>query len=115
MNITRGVAAGKSGRVVKSFLTGNDIISFSGHKYKLSDPTVRVRCINKEEKKSAVVMIVVAILALTLIGLILAIPLFILAGKRQIVTVQIDTPEEKGIIAVVDKDEWKILSKYVLL
>lgn len=114
MQITRGKAAGKRGRIVKSF-TGKDLISFGGQKYKLSDTDVSIRCINKEEKKSAAVMFFVALLAITVIGLLLAIPLFIVAGKRQMVTIQIDTPKEKGVIAVVEKEEWKILSKYVLL
>lgn len=114
MKITRSKSGEGAGRIVRSFL-GGDIISFGGKKYKLASTDVNVHCINKEEYKSTAVMFFVTILAITVIGLILAIPLYIVAGKRQRVTVNIDTPDESGVIAVVDETEWKILSKYVML
>lgn len=58
-------------------------------------------------------MILIVILAFTIIGLLLAIPLLIICGKRTTATIQVEMTGSPGLTLFVTNDEWKVMRKYL--
>ena len=112
MKITRGNAHYAS---VKRSLFGKDFLVLDGTRFDLRDPSISVRCLNKQEYRSLFIMLTVSLLALTIIGIIIAVPLWISLGRRTTATVLIETVKTGEIVAVVNSREWQAVSRYLVM
>jgi hypothetical protein len=112
MKITRGPV--RRCRLTRTF-SGKPLLLLDGARFELSDINLRLSCLNKETRKSLPLMFLMFLLAMTIVGLIVAIPLWIASGcgTRVSATIQIDTPEVRGLIATVNNKEWNVISKYL--
>jgi hypothetical protein len=88
-----------------------DAIKADGEVYKLSDNIKELRLIEKQEEKSLITLFLIILLALTIIGLIFAIPL-LMTHKKIKAIVAIKMKSGLAFVAQADAREWSILSKY---
>ena len=114
MKIIEGDFAGSKGRVINDVFRGAMIEIRTGiagtTKYKIPKDVETVKLLNKDEKYTAGQLIILIILAITIIGPILA--LFVIS-KRIDFTVGIKGKDGKKFVAQGDPSDWKILKKYV--
>ena len=98
MNIIEGDYSGSKGRVINAAFQGPMLEIRSGmvgtKKYKLPKDVETVKLLSKDEKRTVGQLLILILLAVTLIGLILAIPLFII-WKRIDFTVGIKCKDGK--------------------
>ncbi len=116
MKILEGDFAGSKGRVINAAFQGPLLEIHTGMlgtiKYKIPKDVETIKLLNKDEKRTVGQLLILIILALTLIGLILAIPLFVI-WKRIDFTVGVKTKDGKKFTAQGNASDWKILKKYV--
>lgn len=116
MKIIEGDYAGKKGRVIKAAFGGHIIEVRSGvigtTKYKLLKDVETIKLLNKDESRTVGQYILILLLAFTLIGLILAIPLFFI-WKKVDFTVGIKAKDGKKFVAQGNSKDWIVLKKYV--
>ncbi len=116
MKIIEGDFAGNNGRVINAAFQGPMLEIRTGmvgtKKYKIPKDVETIKLLNKDEKRTVGQLLVIIILAVTLIGLILAIPLFII-WKRIDFTVGIKGKDGKKFVAQGDASDWKVLKKFV--
>lgn len=117
MKILRGEYNGKvytTGRVLSGF-TGGVIIRLRGRwcrsKLRVPGDLTGLAVINREERWSIGVLFLVVLLAITVIGLVLALPLLFVA-KHQETLFRITTPSGT-FDALADRAEWRKLSRYI--
>jgi len=109
MKITIGPV--RRAKVYTNFL-GRDYLAVEGHKFALRDGEVAVRCVSKSTRKSLVDMLIIGVLALTVVGLLIAIPMWIALGNRTDATVSFSI-DDFQFTARVDDREFRILEKYL--
>tara|TARA_Y100001933_G_C18663753_1_gene423915 strand:- start:32 stop:406 length:375 start_codon:yes stop_codon:yes gene_type:complete len=116
MNIIEGDYSGSKGRVINAAFQGPMLEIRSGmvgtKKYKLPKDVETVKLLSKDEKRTVGQLLILILLAVTLIGLILAIPLFII-WKRIDFTVGIKCKDGKKFVAQGDAADWKVIKKFV--
>jgi hypothetical protein len=110
MRVTKGSLAGQQGRVVRDIIKG-PVIQVSGRTYVLASGIAEVHLLSKEESRSVFRMILILLLGVTFIGLIIAIPMLI-GSKTVDAQVAIKTNDGTAFVASVDRDEWKLLSRF---
>ncbi len=117
MKIIRGEYNGKeytTGRVLSGF-TGGVVIRLRGRwcrsKLKVPGDLTGLVLVNQEERWSIAVLFLVVLLAISVVGVLLAVPLLFVA-KRQETLFRIATP--RGTFdALADRAEWRKLSRYI--
>ncbi len=109
MKVTQGDFQGKRGRVYRSIL-GKPTVKIAGESLVLGRDFKTVKLLTKEERRGFLTMVFILVLGVTLIGLIIAIPWFVVSKKVQ-ATVGFETNDGKRFVAVTDKAEWAILSE----
>lgn len=116
MKVIEGDFAGSQGRIVNAAFQGSVIEIRTGmvstEKFKLPQDVDVFKLINKDEQRTVFQLLIILILAVTLIGLILAIPLFVI-WKRITFTVGVRTKNGKKFVIQGDANDWKIAKKYV--
>lgn len=116
MKIIEGDYSGKKARVINAAFQGPVFQIWTGmietKKYRIPQDIETVKLLNKDEKRTVVQLVILIILAVTIIGLVLAIPLFVI-WKRIDFTFGVKTKDGKKFIAQGDASEWRILKKYV--
>ena len=112
MKVVKGDFKGKRARVVKGFVGGHVISLGLRAKYHLGKDIHAVYRTADNKELGAGRVLLIILLGATIIGLIIAIPMLLLARKRQ-VTYQITTNDGKEFLAVADRAEGKILDQYV--
>lgn len=110
MKVTQGSLKGKKAYVIRDVFKG-DVLQVAGKTYTLSKDVEEMHVLQKEESKSAVSMILILLLGVTIIGLIIAIPMLI-AHKKVLAVVGIKFKDGVAFVGTADKGEWQTLSKY---
>jgi hypothetical protein len=111
MRVIDGDYKGKTGRIVSAVFKG-PVIQVAGETYSLNKDIRRCKELNKSENRTFMQLIVVVLLAITLIGLPIAILLFILWKKIQF-TVGVQTTDgKKFVFESSDRSEYKLISKF---
>lgn len=111
VKVTQGDFQGKRGRVFRS-MVGKPTVKVAGHALVLGRDFKTVKLLTKEERRGFLTMVIILALGVTLIGLIIAIPWFIVSKKVQ-ATVGFETNDGKRFVAVTDKAEWAIVSEHL--
>jgi len=116
MKIIEGDFVGNKGRIINYAFQGAifEIQSgvISATKYKIPKDIETIKLINKDEKRTVWQLIVLIILGITIIGLLLAIPLFVI-WKRIDFTIGVKTKDGKKFIAQGDASDWNVVKKFV--
>jgi hypothetical protein len=116
MQIIEGDFSGSKGRVINDVFQGPIFEIRSGiigtQKYKIPKDIETIKLLNKDEKRTAGQLIILIILAITIVGLLLAIPLFVI-WKRIDFTIGVKTKDGKKFVAQGDAADWKIIKKFV--
>lgn len=111
MKVIDGDYKGKTGRIVSAVFKG-PVIQVAGQTYSLSKEMKRCKELSKSESRTFTQLIIVVLLAITLIGLPIALLLFIMWKKIQF-TVGVETTDgKKFIFESSDRNEYKLVSKY---
>lgn len=111
MKVIDGDFKGKTGRIVSAVFKGS-VIQVSGQTYSLSKDLKRCKELSKSENRTFMQLIIVVLLAVTIIGLPIAILLFILWKNIQF-TVGVETSDgKKFVFESSDRSEFKLISKY---
>ncbi len=116
MKIIEGDFVGNKGRIINAAFQGaifeiqSGVISTT--KYKIPKDIETIKLLNKDEKRTAGQLIVLIILGITIIGLLLAIPLFVI-WKRIDFTIGVKTKDGKKFVAQGDASDWSIVKKFV--
>ena len=101
------------GSVSQSFLGGKTVIKAGGRKITFPDDVEKTKATMVQNEMTGVRMLLIVLLAITLIGLILAIPLYF-AGKKKRISLAIKTKDGQTItVAASNNYETKLLQKYV--
>ena len=85
---------------------------FRSKKFKVPQDFKTLKLLNKDEKRTVMQLLVLLILAITIIGLLLAIPLFVI-WRDVSFTIGIETNDGTKFVAQGDSAEWKILQKFI--
>ena len=101
----------KRASLTKTF-RGKDILKIGKDKFELPNDILKVKVTTENNEITAFRMLLIIILAFTIIGLILAIPLYLAAKKKRIVIALKVITGETFSIATSNNYETKILSKY---
>lgn len=116
MKIIEGDFAGRSGRIVKSALSGPIIQVSTGLassvSFKIPSDVLVIKLLSKEEGRTLGQMVVILLVAATLYLIPVAIALFVL-WKRVTFTVGIRTKDGKRFIAQGDATDWKTVQGFV--
>jgi len=116
VKIIEGDFSGSKGRVINAAFQGPVFEIRSGmlatQKYKIPKDIETLKLLNKDEKRTIGQLIILIILGITIIGLLLAIPLFVI-WKRIDFTIGVKTKDGKKFVAQGDAADWKIVKKYV--
>jgi hypothetical protein len=98
--------------VTTSFLGGKTVIKAGKRKVTLPDDAAKTQVTQEENEMTAGRVLLIILLAVTVIGLVLAIPLYF-AGKRKRVTMVIRTNDGETLhVAATNNREWKLLRGY---
>jgi len=98
--------------LTKSFVGGKDIIKVGPKKFTLPDDIEKTKVTSEQNEMTGGRMLLIVLLAITLIGLILAIPLYF-AGKKKRTTMAFKAKSgDTFTVAASSNSEWKILQKY---
>lgn len=102
----------KRGSISQSFLGGKTVIKAGGKKITLPDDAVKTKITLAQDEMTAGRMLVIVLLAITVIGLILAIPLYF-AGKKKRVNLAIKTRAGDTImVAASNNNEAKLVQRF---
>ena len=116
MLILEGDFQGKTGRVVNAAFKGPIIeIStglLSSTSFKLPDDIATLKLLNKDERRTFGQLLITLLLAVTLIGVPIAIFVFLI-WKRIVFTVGVKTRSGTKFILQGDASDWKILKRFV--
>lgn len=116
MKIIEGDFAGRSGRIVKSALSGAIIQVSTGLassvSFKIPGDVVVIKLLSKEEGRTLGQIVVILLVAATLYLIPVAIALFVL-WKRVTFTVGVRTRDGKRFIAQGDATDWKTVQGFV--
>lgn len=116
MKIIEGDFAGRSGRIVKSALSGPIIQVSTGLassvSFKIPGDVVVIKLLSKEEGRTLGQIVVILLVAATLYLIPVAIALFVL-WKRVSFTVGVRTRDGKRFIAQGDATDWKTVQGFV--
>lgn len=116
MKIIEGDFAGRSGRIVKSALSGPIIQVSTGLassvSFKIPGDVVVIKLLSKEEGRTLGQIVVILLVAATLYLIPVAIALFVL-WKRVTFTVGVRTRDGKRFIAQGDATDWKTVQGFV--
>lgn len=116
MKIIEGDFAGGTGRIINAIFKGPVFEIKTGimqsTTYSIPQDIETLKLLNKDEQRTIGQLLIIVILAVTVIGLLLAIPLFIL-WKRVTFTIGVKTRDGKKFVAQGDGDDWKIAKKFI--
>jgi hypothetical protein len=116
MKIIEGDFSGSTGRIIDAVFEGPRLEiktgMFESKKYKLPNDIETIKLLNKDEQRTIGQLIILIILAVTIIGLILAIPLFVI-WKRIDFTIGVKTKDGKKFVAQGDANDWKVAKKFI--
>jgi hypothetical protein len=116
MKIIEGDFAGSSGRIINAAFQGSIFEIKTGMigttKFKIPKDIETIKLLNKDEQRTIGQLIVLILLALTIFGLIIAIPLFVI-WKRIDFTIGVKTKDGRKFVAQGDASDWKIVKKYI--
>ncbi|WP_347278585.1 hypothetical protein [Plasticicumulans sp.] len=113
MQIGTGFYAGKKARVARA-LFGSDTIKVAGDTIKLPEDIAQLVVTSRAEYRSFWTMAFIILISLTIVGLVIGIPWFILAKKTQVgVAIRLNNGRQFG--GLCDKQEWDVLAKYATL
>ena len=85
MLLTSSSFKARRASIAKSFLGGKRVIKIGSHKYKLPDDIEKSKMTSEQNEMTGGRMFLIVILAVTIIGLILAIPLYFAGKKKRVV------------------------------
>jgi len=98
--------------LTKSFIGGHDIIKVGVKKFNLPGDISKTKVTMEQNEMTGVRALLIILLAITIIGLLLAIPLYF-SGKRKRMNMAFKAKTgEIFTIAVSSNKEWKILKRY---
>jgi len=92
--------------------TGKDILKVGKSKFELPKDILKVKITTEKNEMTGLRMLLIIFLAITVIGLILAIPLYFSAKKKRVIMAFKTVNGETFSIATSNNYETKILSKY---
>lgn len=113
MQIGTGAYAGKRARITRT-LFNSDVIKVGGDTIRLPADVAQLVVTSREVYRSFWTMVFVILVSLTIVGLVIGIPWFILA-KRTRIGVAIRLTDGRQFGGVCDQSEFKTLSKYATL
>jgi len=102
----------KKASLTKSFTGGRDVIKVGSKKFALPDDIAKAKITQQQIEMTGFRMLLIIILAITVIGLILAIPLYFAGKKKRLVMAFKGHTDETFSVAASNNKEWKILQKY---
>ena len=98
--------------VSKSFIGNKTVIKAGGKKITLPDDVEKTKVTQEQNEMTAGRMFLILLLAITIFGLVLAIPLYF-AGKKKRMTMAIKTKTgDTLMVAASNNYEWGLLAKY---
>ena len=101
----------KRARLTKTFL-GKDMLKVGKQKFVLPDDIAKAAMTAEQNEMTGLRMLLILLLSITVIGLILAIPLYF-AGKRKRVTMAFKAKSgETFTVAASNNTEAKVIKKY---
>ncbi|MFH0801429.1 MAG: hypothetical protein V2A78_03460 [bacterium] len=116
MKIIEGDFVGSNGRIINAVFQGPIFEIKSGiletTKYKIPKDIEIIKLLNKDEKRTIGQLISLILFAATILGLIIAIPLFVI-WKRIDFTIGVKTKDGKKFVAQGDASDWNIVKKYI--
>lgn len=116
MEIIEGDFQGRRGRIVKGVLSGAMFQISTGlmksTEYKIPADIVTLKLLSKAESRTIGQLIILLLLAITLIGLPIALLLF-LVWKRVAFTIGVKTKDGKKFIAQGDAADWKTVKGFI--
>ena len=116
MKIIEGDFAGSSGRIINAAFQGSIFEIKTGMigttKFKIPKDIETIKLLNKDEQRTIGQLIVLILLALTIFGLIIAIPLFVI-WKRIDFTIGVKTKDGRKFVAQGDANDWKVVKKFI--
>ena len=111
MELVTSSSGAKRASLTKTFL-GKDIIKVGENKFKLPSDSVTAKDTLDQREMTGLRMLLIVLLGITIIGLILAIPLYFAGKKKRMVMAFKAVNGETFSVATSDNNETKILSKY---
>lgn len=102
----------KRASLTKSFVGGRDVIKVGSRKFTLPDDIEKTKVTSEQNEMTGGRMLLIILLAITIIGLLLAIPLYF-AGKKKRLTMALKAKSgETFSVVASNNSEWKVLQKY---
>lgn len=102
----------KQASIAKAFVGGTHVIKVGRKKFRLPADIAKTEVAAQQNEMTALRMIVILALALSMVGLVLAIPLYFIAKrKRMTLTVRAKTGET-FTVATSRNAEWRMLRQY---
>lgn len=112
MELVSSTFGAKKASLSKTLLSGKDMLKVGKSKYVLSKDIEKVKISHEQNELTGTRMLLIIILALTVIGLLLAIPMCLAAKKKRVVMAFLANDGESFSIMTSNNKETKILSKY---
>lgn len=116
MEIIEGDFHGRTGRIVKGVMAGAMFQISTGLmqsvEYKIPSDIATLKLLSKDERRTFGQLIILLLLAITIIGIPIAILAFII-WKRVTFTIGVRTKDGKKFIAKGDAADWKTVKGYV--
>jgi hypothetical protein len=102
----------RSASASKSFIGNKTVIKAGGRKITLPDDVEKTKVTQEQKEMTGGRAFLIVLLAITVLGLVLAIPLYF-AGKKKRMTMAIKTKTGDTLMVATDNNyEWGLLSKY---
>lgn len=112
MKITKGKYAGNEIKIVKSFM-GKQMLRINSNDFNLDTDVAKLEIINQEKYRSVLVTALVLIFALSLVGIPVALIIWMIASKRVDTNLYIEFNDGFPLYVVADTKEWSVLKDYV--
>jgi hypothetical protein len=111
MELITSSSGAKRASLTKTFM-GKDVLKVGKNKFELPNDISKVKVTQEQSEMTGWRMLLIILLAITIIGLILAIPLYFAGKKKRMVMALKAVNGETFSVATSDNNETKILSKY---
>ena len=112
MQLTSSSFKARRASISKSFLGGKHVIKAGGKKIKLPDDIAKSTITHEQNEMTGGRMILIIILAITIIGLILAIPIYFFSKKKRVVMAFKTIDGDTFSVVASTNAETKMLEQY---
>lgn len=115
MRLISSSEGAKRASISKSFVGGKHVIKVGKNKYKLPDDIEKTKVTQEQNEMTGGRMLLIIILAITIIGLILAIPLYFAGKKKRVVMAFKANDGHTFSVAASNNSEAQMLQQYSAL